>query len=401
MNIFLKKIAFLLFIPLLAAGCKSSAENPPAVIAFTGDIMMHIPVKNCAARNMERCEQTGKVLNNGGFDILFDRISGEFRDCDVVQGNMEFPVKHPFSSRPMIFNSRPEIIPAMQKAGFTMVTIANNHLLDQGVTGARSTMKFLKEYGLEFIGAGTDEVSARSGIIKNVNGIRIGFLSNTGVMNFFAPKKTKDFHLNMFYNREDVFEDIDLMKGKCDYLVMTGHFGAEYIPSPADKDREIIKSYMERGVDLFVGHHPHILLPIERMVFPDGRKVHIFYSLGNFISNQSSSHRLKSGTMLSTRDSVILKTNLKRSESGINASFTLVPIMTENKVSKKGGRHIQTTTIESEITESVELGKNGSTEEKAASQKRIDFLNSKLRSISEVLEADGIEEIKIEAPASL
>ena len=73
-------------------------------LSFTGDIIMHIPVKMCAREHDEPGPEPGQSRNNRGFDFLFERIHPVFSDSDMVVGNMEFPIAPPFTSKPKIFN---------------------------------------------------------------------------------------------------------------------------------------------------------------------------------------------------------------------------------------------------------------------------------------------------------
>ncbi len=172
---------------LNAWGCSNARE---ASISFTGDVIMHIPVKSSADAHNIKDKDTKASVNNNGYNFLYEKIRPELQKSDIVVGNMEFPVSPPFKSRPRYFNCPPDGIAAMKWAGFTMVTMGNNHLLDQGDKGVVSTMKFLRQYAMDYIGVGADEESARAGIVKTVKGMRIGFIGYAGYLNFPRQKKT-------------------------------------------------------------------------------------------------------------------------------------------------------------------------------------------------------------------
>jgi poly-gamma-glutamate synthesis protein (capsule biosynthesis protein) len=158
-------------------------------LSFVGDIIMHIPVKNCVqSRNVRDADGTTS-LNNNGFDYLFERIRNELRESDVAVGNMEFPIAPPFTSKPRIFNCPPEVLSSMKEAGFTMMHIANNHILDQGDRGVVTTMGYIRNSGMDYLGVGETEAAARAGIVKTVKGIRIGFLGYTGLLNYHRPRR--------------------------------------------------------------------------------------------------------------------------------------------------------------------------------------------------------------------
>lgn len=330
--------------------CSSAGE---VSMAFTGDIIMHIPVKASAKAHNIIDRVTKASVNNNGYNFLFDKIRPLLRQSDIVVGNMEFPVSPPFQSKPLSFNCVPEAIPAMKWAGFTMVTIGNNHVLDQGEEGIVSTMKYLERYAMDYIGIGPTEAAARAGVVKTVNGIRVGFLGYTGYLNFRMPTRMNGYHLNWFYDRNDVKRDIEELRKKCDYLVLVVHTGVEYATLPRTSDVELFKKCFEYGVDCIVAHHPHLLQPVDTYRASDGRDCYVFYSLGNFISNQSTkAEAYFKGAAITTRDSVIVRSILENKGNGKRpaARFELIPVYTINVI-EKGTDHrvIQTVSIEREI----------------------------------------------------
>ena len=331
-------------------GCSDAGE---VSISFTGDIIMHIPVKSSASAHNIIDKDTKTSKNNNGFNFLYEKIRPVLQQSDIVVGNMEFPVSPPFQSRPRYFNCPPDGVAAMQWAGFNLVTVGNNHILDQGIDGAVHTMRFLSRYGMDYIGVGENEARARAGIVKTVHGIRVGFLGYTGYLNFPRPRKAKGFYLNWVYDIDKVKKDIEEMRKKCDYLVMVVHTGIEYDTVPRSRDVELFKDCINAGADLIVGHHPHLLQPVEKVIASDGRDCFVFYSLGNFISNQSTkAEAFFDGAPITTRDSVIVRCVLKNGGKRPAARFELVPVYTVNIIEAGTGlRAIQTVSIDREIGE--------------------------------------------------
>jgi hypothetical protein len=79
-------------------------------------------------------------------------------------------------------------------------------------------------------------------------------------------------------------------KAQCDLLVVSVHWGIEYATAPRPEDVDLAHKMLEAGATVIVGGHPHVLQPIETYVTQDGRDTVIFYSMGNFLSNQSRSY---------------------------------------------------------------------------------------------------------------
>jgi poly-gamma-glutamate synthesis protein (capsule biosynthesis protein) len=79
-------------------------------------------------------------------------------------------------------------------------------------------------------------------------------------------------------------------RAQCDFLVVSIHWGIEYAPAPRPEDVDMAHKMLEAGASVIVGHHPHVLQPVETYTTQDARNTVIFYSLGNFLSNQSRTY---------------------------------------------------------------------------------------------------------------
>ncbi len=382
----------------LFGSCSSHARE--ARLSFTGDIIMHIPVKSCALSRDSRGAVKKGSLNNRGFDYLFDRIKGSFAGSDIVVGNMEFPVAPPYESRPYIFNCYPEVLPALKKAGFTMMHMANNHILDQEEAGVVSSLEHVRRAGFDNLGVARDEKTARAGIVKEIGGIRIGFIGYTGYLNRRLPARMNGYHLNWLYKTEELKKDIVEMKKRCDFLVLVAHAGAEYAPQPRQKEVELFRESINDGVDLVIGHHTHLLQPVELYTAADGREGYIFYSLGNFISNQSTrAEAWYDGAPLTTRDSVIVDCILMRQGGSVRPAvrFELLPVYTSNSVEPGSGlRAIQTISIPEEICGLKKRLAAADAKEKVDIERQLQSLYQKIKAIQKAVIRNGnIKGIKV------
>jgi poly-gamma-glutamate synthesis protein (capsule biosynthesis protein) len=153
-----------------------------------------------------------------------------------------------------------------------------------------------------FAGSGDTAADAWQPVITEANGIKVGWLGMTRWLNGNRnPDKPDQPHVNFFpYPNESagapgadeaaVLEAIKQARAKCDFLVVSIHWGIEYAPAPRPEDVETAHKMLDAGASVIVGHHPHVLQPVETYTTPDGRNAEIFYSLGNFLSNQSRSY---------------------------------------------------------------------------------------------------------------
>jgi poly-gamma-glutamate capsule biosynthesis protein CapA/YwtB (metallophosphatase superfamily) len=351
-----QSIIILLFIFILPGSTQLSAFlfSGKATLAFTGDIMMHLNVKKCAnVMNVKGSD--GKSVNNDGFDYLYQKIAPYFNSIDFVSGNMEFPVSPPFKQQGIIFNAPVGAIKGIKEAGFDIVCLANNHILDQYVKGAHDTMGYLDQYKIPYIGVAKKSTVAHNGYIKDVNGIKVGMIGYAGLINYPERNTGNNFHLNWVYDQAQVIKDIKAIKAKSDYVVLQVHTGVEYVLEPRAKDVKLFRQFADTGVDLIIGHHPHMLQSMEYYKTKDGRQVAIFYSLGNFISDQTRSVPVRnSGKALNIRNSVVVQVELQDTFGNISEKVTAIPIHTVHEYKVRNGiryKDIQTIVIHERINE--------------------------------------------------
>ena len=282
--------------PLEATEVQASAEQQSSVtlealatFAATGDILMHGDVKRSAAVADVR-DAEGKSTNHGGFPALFEAIAPALSSADYAFANLETPVA-PTSvtgSRSMVFNVRAALLPALAESGVDFVSFANNHVYDQGVKGLVETVERLGESSLDYAGAGANCAAARKPLIKDLNGIQVGLIASTMLFNGNL-NRTEDkpcaFNFEMSAAKASIAE---ARAAGAEIVVFSIHWGAEYKSDPSMGQQKIAHELLEAGVDLLLGHHAHVLLPIEVRETKDGRMGVIAYGLGNSPGSMSS-----------------------------------------------------------------------------------------------------------------
>ena len=162
-------------------------------------------------------------------------------------------------------------------------------------TGGKSitnSVNYWKKHADKVIAAGSylSEEDRNEIIIKEVNGIKYGFLSYTEQTNGLPVPKS---YLCNVYNKEKVKEDVLKYRDKVDALIVAMHWGEEYTNYPNSGQKEKAKYLASLGVDLVIGCHSHVMQPMEYI----GNTL-IIYSLGNFVSNQSGYNK-QTGLMAS------------------------------------------------------------------------------------------------------
>ncbi|MDG1479155.1 MAG: CapA family protein [Myxococcota bacterium] len=291
-----------------------------AEIAAVGDIMMHGSVK-LAAERAAVTGPDGQSTNFDGYGALFSEVKGALSSADLTFGNMEFPVA-PDSVRAtgsMVFNAPEPVLGALSDAGFDVVSFANNHVYDQGVAGFVETIERLESAPLDYLGAGMDCERAKAAKIYEINGIKIGFIAGSRLYNTYnEPRDGQGCSFKITDHKEVVARAAAARAAGAEVVLLSIHWGVEYRNAPHVWDVTLAHRILDGGVDGIIGHHPHVLQPVEVYEAADGRMTFVAYSLGNFISGQGYHYRhgLHHPHVGNTRDGAILRFSVVRKDYG-------------------------------------------------------------------------------------
>jgi len=203
----------------------------------------------------------------------FDKVKEIFKNKDILFGNLETVLSNQGEEveKAFLLYSPPEKISYLRNAGFDVLNIANNHIMDLGLEGFHNTLKTLRREGLTFIGA--TNKPKESYLILKKREIRLGFLGYTEG-GFSLPES------NMWVNKLEpvnIIRDIEFIKRQCDFVVISLHWGIENVFYPSPKQVNLAHGLIDAGATIILGHHPHVIQGIERY-----RHGLIAYSLGNF-----------------------------------------------------------------------------------------------------------------------
>lgn len=219
-------------------------------------------------------------------DFVDEQLKNIIRSSDMAICNFEAPIKNSGmqgikKAGPHLFQSK-ESVKYLKDIGFDFVSLANNHIYDYGQKGIEETIKELKKFHIDFIGGGGDFEEAYKTTIIEKNGIKIGLLA--ACENEFGclyQEQNRGGYSWLFH--ESIEDNIRELKAKCNFVVMITHAGVENIDIPIKEWRDRYKRLCDVGVDVIIGHHPHV---------PQGYEKHnnslIFYSLGNFYFDTAS-----------------------------------------------------------------------------------------------------------------
>jgi poly-gamma-glutamate synthesis protein (capsule biosynthesis protein) len=244
----------------------------------------------------------------------FKCVMDIFGKKDVLFGNLEtvLSITGNEKKKSVVLKSSPDSVTYLDDAKFDILNVANNHILDLGLEGFKNTLNLLNEHKLEYIGASFEKSSFNSSIMER-NGIELGFLGYT-IGRFKVPEEISISKIK----ENKIISDIELIKGKCDFVVVSLHWGTENVFYPSPKQVELAHKLIDHGATLILGHHPHVLQGIEK--YKNGL---IAYSLGNFQFDCKLSQS-------STNDSIIFSVDFDK--NGIKEYHVIPVVINENFV---------------------------------------------------------------------
>ena len=309
-----------------------------ATLGAVGDVLMHESVKRCA-------EAHAREAADGGYAWLYAPIADLLAEPSLTFANLETPVAPgaPGGTREYVFNAPPEAIAALAHAGVDVVAVANNHAFDQGRTGFEETLRRVEAAGLTAVGAGPAGHAAGPVRVTS-GGLALAFLGYAAFFNQegndcprTAPGAAPCRQASLL-DRTRIVEDVRAAAAEADAVVVSLHWGVEYDAQPRADDVELAHAIVEAGAAVVLGHHPHVLQPVELYRARDGRIGVIAYSLGNFVSNQSRNYvpGVTPEKAAATRDGALLRVALARRDYGRGVERVevdgadFVPLWTEN-----------------------------------------------------------------------
>ncbi len=254
-------------------------RNPEGVtLLFAGDIML--------SRHIETIM---KKKNNQGY---YARYVKEFmRSADLTIANFENPFRgtKDVKKGEMVFGADPKSIKTLTELGVDVVSLANNHMLDQTGGGITRTIDTLSTLSIDGVGAGHTYNDAHEAVIKEIKGVKIAFLAYTPFLPQYIKKKSSQPSVADM-NEKEIIRDIKRAKKVADIVITMFHWGDEYKATHNKKQETIAHAAIDAGASLVIGHHPHVIQDIQTY-----KDAPIIYSLGNFIFDQNFSKDTKRG----------------------------------------------------------------------------------------------------------
>ncbi len=363
-----------IILPPLLHGDNQEAEppKPPVVeqeeavslsISAVGDVMVHKP---------QIPAQYESATGTYNFDNNFEYVKKYIEEADLALCNLETTFAGGTYTGYPVFNAPESLAAALKKAGFDVALTANNHIMDKGLSGMKRTLEITRAAGLETAGTRLDgEKDYTTLDVKNVKIGIVSYLYETPEINSVSTINGNEISdeawslLNTFnYNTLD--EDLEKVKKSiqdaradgAEIVVCYFHWGEEYQRSPNEYQQYMAMEAASYGADVIFASHPHVIQGMEMLTDDaSGRKVPVFYSMGNFISNQ----RTETLDNRYTEQGIIAQVRLeymKSTQQVLSVSMDAVPVWVDKY--KRSGKDVYTIVpLDDTLPENPSLAESG------------------------------------------
>lgn len=262
--------------------------NTKVNIVAVGDNLIH---NTCIAAG----EQSDGSLN---YDAFYANTSSYIKAADLAVINQETMLggdSFAYSGYPM-FNTPWEVGEAAINAGFNVFTCATNHSMDIGSAGIEKELEFFANHSdVTHVGTNSSEDEYNTITYVTKNDIKFAILNYTYGTNGIPVPDDKPYLVNIL-TEEKVTSDIKQARENADVVMVFPHWGTENSHDVSEQQKEYVKLFSDLGVDIVIGTHPHVLQPVEWYTNEDtGKKMLVYYSIGNFISHQTNLNQMCGG----------------------------------------------------------------------------------------------------------
>ena len=256
-------------------------------IKAVGDNLIHSPIfKAC------------RTENGFDFDGLYENITPYIKDADIAAINQEtifVDDAQTFTGYPA-FGTPSQVGESVAGAGFNLITHATNHTYDRGYNAMMHTIDFWKQYNhITVLGIHESSEKQQEITVWEKDGLKIAMLNFTYGLNGYRLPKDKPYLVNLLDRGEGNAELLRRAEECADITVVFVHFGTEYTHNPTVQQKRDVEFLTQNGADVIIGGHPHVIQPVAEHTSQNGNKSIVFYSLGNFLSNQSGTDKILGG----------------------------------------------------------------------------------------------------------
>ncbi len=267
------------------------------------------------------------------FSPLYEQVAARISSYDLAAVCQETPLVH---DRSLIgdypdFGTPEEVGDALATAGFDIVAAATNHACDRGASGVESTLAFweTRHPDIALLGLHSVPEQANGPAFVEARGMRFALFDATYGLNGHQLPTGQEWLIDTLDDLDQLVANVGRAEGQADLTICFLHIGEEYADAPTDEQRAVVERLVDAGADVVICSHPHVVQPAERLVTGAGAEAVVFWSLGNFVSNQTDMRTVLGGAAELT---------FARDENGraTVASFELVPTVCHFQLDEDG-----------------------------------------------------------------
>ena len=228
----------------------------------------------------------------------YENIRDAISSADIAFVNQETLMagkEYGYSDYPR-FNSPQSLLDDLITVGFDVISIANNHMLDMGTPGLADTIAYYKTKSdsVTMIGGYDNEEDFMTPRVVERDGIKIAFVAFTYATNGLKLKQGSEIYVP-YIDDNDIVRAIEAGKQAADIVILSMHWGIENNFTPSDDQRRVAQLAADAGAFAIIGHHPHVIQPVEWFTGRSGNKMLCIFSLGDLIAVMMKSHNMLSG----------------------------------------------------------------------------------------------------------
>lgn len=224
------------------------------------------------------------------YDSVYQYVKEDVEAADlalVTQETIFVEDREDVSGYPS-FGTPPEFGDALVNTGFDVIASATNHALDKGTDSIEYTLNWWEENhpDIPVLGLYDSQEASEEIPIISCKDLKLAMLDYTYSLNGLELPSGQEYMVDVF-DEEKAREDIRQAKELADVVIVVMHVGNEYEQDVDQETQEWTDIFLEEGVDIVIGSHPHVVRTMETLTGEDGHKMLVYYSLGNFTSTQT------------------------------------------------------------------------------------------------------------------
>lgn len=278
----------------------ATPDSRPITIGITGDVMLGRSITPMMLQTNDRYPFNGVADALNAFDLTVGNL-----ECVVSRLGSPEPKEYTFEADPLGFQR-------LRAAGFSIMSVANNHSGDYGKAAFMDMVTNLPQHGITPVGGGANLTAAHQPVIRTIRTTTVGFLAYCEIEpNYFAATASTPGHA--WLDPTLMTNDIQALRPHVDFMIVFTHWGIEYQPVESAEQDAMARVAIDAGADFVVGSHPHVIQPSSSY-----RGKPIVYSLGNFVFDEMWSDDVRLGNVLSltVQGSNLVDWSLRESKIG-------------------------------------------------------------------------------------